>query len=139
MPRARSQAARKLKLMANEASRRLDDLCRLPVGWDGYGGQPVNPQIAEFALHLLENSLPAIHSPVQFVPGAGGDLQMEWHTVSADLELHLTAPGVAAGFYRNILAGIEGDERNFAGDFSAAASWLRQMGESSGSANMAAA
>jgi hypothetical protein len=61
-----------------DAARRLQELVRLPPGWDSYGGLPVQVKAVEGALRVLGtlplNALPPLHiSPV-----ADGGLQLEW-------------------------------------------------------------
>src|SRR5688572_22784827 len=70
---------------------RLQHLVNLETGWDGYQGEAVSFENANFALKVLEvvcsNGSPA----PQIVPGTAGDLQIEWHNRVADVELHVMA------------------------------------------------
>ena len=61
---------------------RLQELRRLPDGWDGYAGKPVSLVNAITALRILEVILSDDAPPPQIVPGPGGDLQIEWHLPS---------------------------------------------------------
>ncbi len=67
--------------------KRLDELTALPVGWDGYNGQPVTFQCANFVANMLErlcqDGVPAPY----LVPGSDGSLQVEWHRNMLDVEL----------------------------------------------------
>ncbi len=72
--------------------KRLEQLVRLDLGWDGYSGQPVSLENAAFALRVLEAVCGPDASPPQLVPGSSGDLQIEWHTLKGDIELHVIAP-----------------------------------------------
>jgi hypothetical protein len=71
---------------------RLTELLRLDHGWDGYAGQPVSLENAMFALQLLDYICGADCVAPQIVPGARGDLQIEWHSWKGDIELHVVAP-----------------------------------------------
>ena len=70
----------------------LESLVALKPGWDGYRGEPVSLQNAFLAIRILENLYSDSLPLPQIVPGAKGDLQVEWLTHVADIELHITAP-----------------------------------------------
>src|SRR5215204_7030320 len=72
--------------------KRLNDLCCLDAGWDGYRGVPVSFENANFALRMLEASCPSEAPAPAIVPGPAGDLQIEWHTPNGDVELHVQSP-----------------------------------------------
>ncbi len=75
-----------------EVNNRLQELVRLEQGWDGYKGEPVTLENANFAIRMLE-CLCFYNTPVpQIVPGVSGDLQVEWHTSSIKIELHVVSP-----------------------------------------------
>jgi hypothetical protein len=71
---------------------RLQELIRLPIGWDGYNGIPVSFQHATFAMSLLQHlyyeGLPLPH----IVPGNDGSLQIEWHRNNFDIEIDVMGP-----------------------------------------------
>ena len=71
---------------------RLTELLRLDHDWDGYEGQPVSLENAMVALQLLDCICCADSVAPQIVPGARGDLQIEWHSWIGDIELHVVAP-----------------------------------------------
>lgn len=71
----------------------------LPPGWDSYGGLPPAPAAIAaahsltFALHLagrLDGLSPSV------VPGAAGQVQLEWHASGMDLEIEFDADGGCA-------------------------------------------
>jgi hypothetical protein len=113
------------------------ELIRLEHGWDGYNGSPVKFVNAVFALHVLESTC-GPRSPVpQIVPGSSGDLQVEWHTLRGDVELHVKAPNDVLA-WRSKTDGSE-EELALANDFSAIAAWINELGEPSIAVKTAAA
>jgi hypothetical protein len=70
----------------------LEELMRLPAGWDSYGAPPIRPEAVSFALSVL-NSIMKLQTPLpQVVPTSVGGVQLEWHEKDIDLELHISAP-----------------------------------------------
>lgn len=117
----------------------LNELGGLPVGWDGYRAPPVRFENASFALRMLE-SICGTDAPLpQIVPGSGGDLQVEWHLLGGDLELHVRAPNDVHAWRR--IAGQEGggDSIHLKNDFTEIARWLGVVAGQAGAANAAAA
>lgn len=107
---------------------RLEDLVRLPSGWNSYGGLPVSFANAHFALSMLESTCRAATEAPQVVPGSGGDLQVEWHTVHGDIELHVLAPNrVLASCERTSDGSFE--ELELTNDFTQVAKWVREIAE----------
>lgn len=72
--------------------RRLNFLCSLERGWDGYNAPPVSFEVASFALDVLKAVSKASTPMPTLVPGTAGNLQIEWNEVPASLELHILAP-----------------------------------------------
>lgn len=109
--------------------KRLEQLLRLPVGWDGYKAQPVGFLNAHFALRMLDAICGSGAEAPQIVPGQEGDLQIEWHTRQGDVELHVMAPNKVHA-WRN-LVGPEAteDELELTNEFSAVAAWLGEIAE----------
>ncbi|MCK5617014.1 hypothetical protein KAR91_84915 [Candidatus Pacearchaeota archaeon] len=70
---------------------KLQSLTDLPKGWDGYKAEGVNPANADFAAKIL-SVLPKNTPAPQIVPGTGGDLQIEWHTETIEIEIHIMSP-----------------------------------------------
>jgi hypothetical protein len=109
--------------------KRLGELVRLEPGWDGYRGEPVSLENATFALRMLE-AVCGPDSPIpQIVPGASGDLQIEWHALNADIELHVQAPNSVHAWRQLVGVSGEGDDLDLTNEFSTVAAWVREMTE----------
>lgn len=107
-----------------EAAMRLGELMRLPDNWDGYGSAPIGFQVAHFAMNMLGSACPRSAPAPQIVPGNNGDVQIEWHTLEYDIEMHIVAPfNVRA--YR--LHGGEEEELVLTNEFSRVAEWLSDL------------
>lgn len=117
---------------------RLEELLRLEIGWDGYAGLPVSLANAIFALRVLESTCSDSTPMPQIVPGATGDAQIEWHLPAGEIELHVVAPNDVRAWRATGLGG-KPEELQLANEFSAIASWLRELTEASVAANAAAA
>jgi hypothetical protein len=122
----------------DEVLLRLNELVRLPHGWDGYSAELVTFANAQFALRLLEVIAPANVEAPQIVPGPSGDLQCEWHTLKGDLELHVQAP-YQVHAWRISANATEGDELHLSNDFAALVAWVRDVTETQRATNAAAA
>src|SRR5258706_7550436 len=72
--------------------KRLNELVALQSGWDGYEGVPVTFENAYFTMGMLDACCRGDAPTPQIVPGASGDLQIEWHLDGGDIELHILAP-----------------------------------------------
>ena len=118
---------------------RLNQVCRLPVGWDGYRAGPVSFGAADFALRMLEAACGPAIPPPSIVPGASGDLQIEWHRMDGDIELHVRAPDDVVAWRHTPDTGPEGDEVVLTGDFSVIADWIKSLLEPASAAIGAAA
>lgn len=118
---------------------RLQELLRLEYGWDGYYGMPVRLENAVFALRMLEAACDADTTAPQIVPGAEGDLQIEWHTLSGDLELHVKGPNDVHAWRLMARADAEEEELDLRTDFLAVARWIEDVTETSIAADAAAA
>jgi hypothetical protein len=117
---------------------RLDRLVKLPRGWDGYGGHPVRFENAHFALQLLTSIWPGNMPAPQIVPGAGGDLQIEWHGRLTTIELHIRAPNDVTAS-RETLANPDGEELHLSNNFIEVSRWVRELQGETGAAVPAAA
>lgn len=118
-------------------TKRLEDLIRLERGWDGYAGSPVSFVNATFALSMLKSICDSQTPAPQIVPGSSGDLQVEWHTLRGDVELHVRAPNDVHA-WRVKSDGLE-EELLLANDFSAIVAWLKELVEPSIAIKAAAA
>ena len=113
----------------DEVIEQLQDLISLEVGWDGYRGEPVSFETANFALKALEaicyENTPAPH----IVPGSGGDLQIEWHTHVAEIELHILAPNNVHAWIATPETGEDGEEFHLTTNFSIVAELIKRITE----------
>ncbi len=125
---SRVRVAQNNSTWVRELKGRLDDLCSLPRGWDGYAGQPVTFNVAQFAANLIERlCIDDVPAP-QLVPGSDGTLQLEWHLNGYDIEIDVLAPlDVVATRYDHV-SDIE-DEIEVQSDFSELAQWVIALGE----------
>jgi hypothetical protein len=106
---------------------RLEELIRLPVGWDGYRARPVSFPNASYALSVLEQlHLTSIRAP-DLVPGYQGDLQAEWHIGNVDIELHVLAPNQVHAWRLTPTTGPDGEELSLTNDFTVVGSWIREL------------
>lgn len=107
---------------------RLDELTSLAIGWDGYMGQPVSFQCAQYAAgmleHLCRHNVPA----PSLIPGSDGSLQVEWHRNNFDVELDIVAPQrvYATRFNRESL---KEEELEIENDFTAIAAWVEDLAD----------
>jgi hypothetical protein len=108
---------------------RLDELCQLPVGWDGYHAGPVTFTNASFALSMLESTCGVDAPAPQIVPGADGDLQVEWHAPRGDIELHVRGPFNVHAWRMRHGANDGGEEMTLSNDFTAVANWVKELAE----------
>ncbi|WP_170790255.1 hypothetical protein [Ruegeria lacuscaerulensis] len=121
---------------ARELKRRLNDLTSLKKGWDGYAGQPVSFNVAQFAANLIETlCIDGVPAP-QLVPGSDGTMQLEWHLNGYDIEIDVLAPfDVVATRYDHI-SNVE-DEIEIQSDFTELADWMLALGENRAMAQVA--
>jgi hypothetical protein len=113
----------------SQVLKRLKEICDLKLGWDGYQAQPVSLANMIFALNMLESTCGnAIPAP-QIVPGVNGDLQIEWHTLQGDVELHVIAPNRVRAWRSRVGPAQREDELELTIDFSAVAAWVSEITE----------
>lgn len=88
-------------------------LLELEPDWDGYGGRPIDFDLAVFAIGLLFRTLEPDGPVPQVVPLSYGGLQLEWHQGGIDLEIEIIAPNqISVGFEDQI------EEREWEGELS---------------------
>ena len=109
--------------------KRLEELLRLENGWDGYNGIPISLENAIFALRMLEAVCTPETPAPQIIPGADGDLQIEWHTLQGDLELHVQAPNKVEAWFCRTGQDSEGEERPLTFVFYTVAEWVKIITE----------
>jgi hypothetical protein len=119
--------------------KRLDDLCALEPGWDGYCAPPVSFSNASFAASVLGSACPFGALPPQIVPGSNGDLQIEWHSGLIDIELHIRAPYNVEAWRLSPSTGDDGEAIALTADFTIVARWLEELSEESFAARSSAA
>ncbi|NIA71054.1 hypothetical protein HBA54_20860 [Pelagibius litoralis] len=107
-------------------ARKLQELAGLPVGWDGYDGQPLQSDIANFAFKLLSETLDPDCPPPQIVPLGYGGLQLEWHERGIDLEIEIEAPNRVALYFCDHQTGEE-IEQQISTDYTAMAEQLAKL------------
>lgn len=109
---------------------RLDELVKLDIGWDGYGAPPVSFATANFAASMLASACPVDAPQPQIVPGPNGDLQIEWHTATADIELLVRGPYDVQAWRETPSTPEGGEELRLTNDFKIVASWIKELAES---------
>lgn len=107
---------------------RLEELSRLEFGWDGYRGVPMRFEIGYFAAEIIKNVCDhsTNYSP-QIIPGANGDVQLEWHYGDQSIELHIRAPYDVVAWRTNNQMGDDGEELYLSTDFTVISQWLREF------------
>lgn len=108
---------------------RLEKLVRLPVGWDGYSGQPVSLLNANFALQMMDTMCGSTAGSPQFVPGVDGDLQIEWHTLLGDVELHVIEPNHVRAWRCIVSDPPLEEEAELTNEFTKVAAWVKEVTE----------
>jgi len=80
-----------------------------------------------FSLRMLEAVCDQQAPSPQLVPGSTGDLQIEWHTLNGDIELHVRAPNDVYAWC-SITDGSAGEvEIRLSNDFSIVAGWVKTI------------
>ena len=105
---------------------RLEELMRLPFGWDGYGAGPVSWDCASFAAFIVDKLSRDDLSPPSLIPGSDGTLQIEWHKNSFDIELEVLGPNRVIGLRYDSITHQETllDLNN---DFTEVKAWLNEL------------
>jgi hypothetical protein len=107
---------------------KLNELTSLPVGWDGYQGQPVSFTCADFAARVLDSLCHDDVPAPSLVPGADGTLQVEWHCHGFDIELDVLDAGSIEAYRRNVETGEE-ESIQVGVDFSEIFTWIEEMAD----------
>ena len=108
--------------------KRLEELTQLEFGWDGYRGKPVASSNAQFALDMIESIFEGEQiNTIQIVPGINGDLQVEWHNLKGDIELHVKAPNVVSALRLILNGDPDGEEIDLTNDFTIVKKWVSKM------------
>ena len=109
--------------------RRLDELTSLPVGWDGYEGQPVSFQCAYFVVQMLERLCHDGVPAPSLVPGVDGSLQVEWHRNGFDVELDVLDAQNVVATRANLITGKE-ETLEIQNDFAGIVEWISELSDS---------
>lgn len=108
-------------------NKRLGELVGLERGWDGYGAEPVSFENAVFAIRMLEVVCGPDAITPQLVPGPAGDLQIEWHTLTGDIELHVRSPNNVHAWRQLVGVDGQGEELELTNEFSKVSAWIRDL------------
>ena len=109
------------------SKRRLDELAALPLGWDGYSGLPVSGETALFTLELLSTICDDGTLAPQIVPGPDGDLQVQWHTLIGDIELHVAKPHHVDAWYSLAADRGDGISTMLSNNFGVLEAWVKTI------------
>ncbi|WP_162742280.1 hypothetical protein [Nitratireductor sp. OM-1] len=110
-----------------KVSERIQELIRLPVGWDGYAGTPVKFETGMFTCTMLQ-ALWRWDTPVpQIVPGPSGDLQVEWHMADNTVELHVISPNRVSAWRSMSGEDPDGQEIILSNDFAPIEEWIERL------------
>jgi hypothetical protein len=108
---------------------RLNHICALPAGWDGYRGRPTRFDVAQFAVQLLRRVCKP-HTPApDIVPLPSGGLQIEWHAPNATIELTIRAPLQVEAWVADPQAQDEEIEFPLTNDFTPILPWVHKLGD----------
>jgi hypothetical protein len=89
-----------------ELQEQLQELLRLPEGWDSYSAEPISRQAASETLRFLSVA-PVISPAPALVPVNDGSLQLEWHRQQIDLEIRFCADGRIEALFEDLQTGDE--------------------------------
>jgi len=77
----------------DECLKRVDDLARMPMGWDSYGSPAIAQAALETIVELL-HKLALLSAPKPHIaPISGGGLQLDWTVNNRELEIGVRATG----------------------------------------------
>jgi hypothetical protein len=104
----------------------IASLLALPPGWNSYSARAIAPQNAVRAIGLVWDLLqPGVDAPVA-VPRVRGGIQLEWHTVSGDIEIYIDSPDQITFFAEHAESG-ESTEAPFAGHEEVLKAWVQRI------------
>ncbi len=90
-----------------ESEDRFNELTSLPIGRDGYVGQPVSFDCAHFTANLSERLFIDNVPAPQLVPVADGSSQLEWHLNQFDIEIDVLGPCDVVAYRTDLLTDEE--------------------------------
>ena len=76
-----------LSSLPTEVDETLAELVALPEGWDGHGGLPVQPALAEQARRFMVAIRECTQIVPDIVPLPDGGLQLEWYVSTHEVEV----------------------------------------------------
>jgi hypothetical protein len=79
-----------MKLSLNDIVNRLGELKTLEQGWDGYRGVPINVDVSNKCLEIIQElskDRDIIHPSI--IPSCDGGCQIEWHYNGNSLEIEI--------------------------------------------------
>jgi hypothetical protein len=82
--------------------REVQDLLKLPQGWNSYRARSIRPEIAAATEELLRNVAQANTPKPIVTPTVRGGIQLEWHTQGLDLEVECEAPDQFQVFFEDL-------------------------------------
>lgn len=83
-------------------------LLNLQADWDGAGAKRIPATTFQFGLQLLQQAVAdGMHAKVQIVPLSYGGIQLEWHSMNADLEVEIERPNRFQVYFHDAKTGQE--------------------------------
>lgn len=79
----------------------IDELRRLPFGWDAFGAGPLRHDVLWFAMSLLDIVMSDDTPPPHITPMSHEGVMLEWHRSGIDLEIEIERPGEAYVVYED--------------------------------------
>ena len=98
---ARAEVIGPIGSLAEQAEPKIIELLELDLGWDGYGGIPILPNVAACARRLLDTFGNHTRIVPDIVPLSNGGLQLEWFVGGDELEVRIDSDCVASVFYES--------------------------------------
>ena len=85
----------------------VEQLLRLPQGWDSYDARPVDPQSINSTVRFLQLVLEDDAHLPELIPTVRGLVQVEWHTSEIDFEIEIGPQGPSFAYFCNRHTGTE--------------------------------
>ncbi len=107
---------------------KLNELCSLRKGWDGYNARPPSYDVARFASLLLGKLCNPVLTPFpSIVPLANGGIQIEWHTGGIDLEIAIDRANIARLWAEDVNSREEPIDIGLTTDFTTVMPWIEKL------------
>jgi hypothetical protein len=124
----RAAFSRSHNFWPNDAVKIIETLKReLTYGWDGYQGQPLNQSTVDFAITVLQRISNAETPRPAIVPVSDGSLQIEWHTNTCDIEIHVRAPNKVHAWRYVVGGDNDGEPIDLSSDFREIQPWIATL------------